>query len=458
LKTCELCGIENPDEARFCMKCGKDLDKVKSSDVPEEMLSGSDTFTPVDDDEFARLAPTRRITREPVGDVASYKEAAAAAAAAWEAEEEQANLQEQAASQKQADAAAQAAPAPQPGQPPASVQPQQPAAEASEIHQTGVTADFKDQKQFCYRCGMANPRDQRFCKNCGSALAGAPGGIADQTFDAALTMSLPGVPVETTMLADVSPASVYSTADAAVEGRARERRSSGSLADWGAREWLGLIVATLIAAVGIWFAFFGGYALLFNAGSNNIHKAGATMEKLTSFAFGISATFETQQGKSPGGGHVMFLSPDRSAWEISRSGPGPAAIQGTVQVAEKTFSGPGGAWQPADPATATGNVLLLWKTFKNVETLPNTPMGASPVCLHYKYRMDPRLFMTVLGLGNQDVVSDAVMEVWIDKTSFQVIRETAQVFNAQVNGERTSVVLVMDLNETGKPYQINPPI
>ena len=49
MKTCELCGIENPDEARFCMKCGKDLDKVKSSDVPEEMLSGSDTFMPVDD-------------------------------------------------------------------------------------------------------------------------------------------------------------------------------------------------------------------------------------------------------------------------------------------------------------------------------------------------------------------------------------------------------------------------
>jgi hypothetical protein len=72
--------------------------------------------------------------------------------------------------------------------------------------------------------------------------------------------------------------------------------------------------------------------------------------------------------------------------------------------------------------------------------------------------MDPELVMTVLGLGKQDAVSDAVMETWIDKTSFQVIRETAQVFNAQINGVRTRSTLVMDLNETGKPLQINPPI
>lgn len=451
MKICELCGVENPEEARFCMKCGRDLDKVQSSDVPPEMLQDSDSFTPLKDDEFARLAPTRRLTKEPVGDVASYKEAAAAAAAAWEAEEKQASLQEQAAQQKQEEKAveaAQAAGQEVPSEPPA----QAPAAPGH------VSSDYKEQKQFCHRCGMANPRDQRFCKNCGSALAGAPGGMADQTFDAALTMSLPGVPVETTMLADVSPASVYSTADAAVEGRLRERRGSGALSDWGAREWLALIIAALVAAGGIWFAFFGGYSMLFNAASKNIHKAGSTMEKLPSFQYGITGTFESEQGQYPGGGHMMFETPDRSAWEVSRSGPGPGAVQGTIQVGPTTYSGAGGAWQPADPATATGNVTLMWKSFSSVETLPDAPMGSSPACFHYKYRMDPELVMTVLGLGKQDAVSDAVMETWIDKTSFQVIRETAQVFNAQINGVRTRSTLVMDLNETGKPLQINPPI
>jgi hypothetical protein len=51
-----------------------------------------------------------------------------------------------------------------------------------------------------------------------------------------------------------------------------------------------------------------------------------------------------------------------------------------------------------------------------------------------------------------------VMEIWIDKTSFQVIRETAQVFNAQIDGIKTAITLVLDLTETGKPYQIQPPI
>jgi hypothetical protein len=51
-----------------------------------------------------------------------------------------------------------------------------------------------------------------------------------------------------------------------------------------------------------------------------------------------------------------------------------------------------------------------------------------------------------------------VMEIWIDKASFQVIRETAQIFNAQIDGIRTSVTLVLDLTETGKPYQIQPPM
>ena len=60
------------------MKCGRDLDKVTRSDARDQKAAEPDTFTPLEDDEFSRLAPTKRLTREPVGDVASYKEAAAA--------------------------------------------------------------------------------------------------------------------------------------------------------------------------------------------------------------------------------------------------------------------------------------------------------------------------------------------------------------------------------------------
>ncbi len=99
----------------------------------------------------------------------------------------------------------------------------------------------------------------------------------------------------------------------------------------------------------------------------------------------------------------------------------------------------------------------MWKSFSTVEALPDAPAGSSPDCLHYKYRMDPGLMLTVLGLAGQTDVSEAVMEVWIDKTTFQVMRETAQVYGALINGARTHVTFVMDLTETGKTYGIKAP-
>lgn len=422
------------------MKCGRDMDRVKSSEDLGESADDPSTFTPLMDDEYARLAPTARAPRAPVGDVASYKEAAAAAAAALQ---EQQELESATLAQDSG-----AVP---------------PAPEESEIDRRGVAADFVARKQFCQRCGMGNPYDQRFCKNCGSTLGEAPGGMADQTFSAPPSFTPESAPIETTTLADVSPSSAYSSAGEPPDGRAREgrqprqrSRSGGGIADWGAREWLGLTIAALVLVAIIWFVF-SGYGMLFNSRNKNIRKAGATMEKLQGFMFTVSSNYEVEQGLYPGSGHVLFETPDRSGWEIRRDAPSGTHVQGTIAVGNNTYSSTGGAWQLDDPATSAGDVILMWTKFRNSETLPEENV-AGRACLHYKYRMDPTLMKTVLGLAGQDTVSDAIMETWIDKASFQVVRQTVNVAGGQVDGVRTRITLVMDLAETGKTYGIKPPV
>jgi hypothetical protein len=286
--------------------------------------------------------------------------------------------------------------------------------------------------------------------------------MADQTFSAPPPVPQSTVPVETTNLVDVSPSSAYT---GGIEGKRRRRkghrqqrsRQGGGIADWGAREWLTLTVAAVVLIAIIWFAFFGGYNMLFNSRNKNIHKAGATMQKLPGFQFQIASTYEVDQGQYPGSGHALFDSPDRSAWEVRRDTPGNPQVQGTITVGNNTYSGAGGQWQADDPATSAGDITLMWEKFSGSESLPNETV-AGRNCLHYKYRTDPALMKTVLGLGNQETVSDAIIEVWIDTASFQVVHQTAQVFGGQIDGARTKITLVMDLIEVGKTYGIKPPV
>jgi ribosomal protein L40E len=443
LRTCELCGNENPDEARFCMKCGKDMESTGTSGNSFDALDDPDTFTPLGDDEYARLSPTRRAPSAPVGDVASYKEAAAAAALQAQHESEE----EQKAEQVEQDLQA----------PP----------EPAEIDHRGKVTDFVAMKQFCSRCGMANPHDQRFCKNCGSTLGEAPGGMADRSFEAPPQIQAPAAPIETTTLSDVSPSSAYSEPAAQEQGRRKPPRdhtrksgrpSGGGMADWEAKEWLGLTAVVIVVIALIYMIFFGGFNAIFNSVNNNIKKAGATMEKLPGFQFNMSSIYELDQGQYGGGGHVLFETPDKSAWEVRRDTPGNPQVQGTIQVAQNTYMGTGGKWQPGDPTTTTGNVLLMWQQFSGSEGLPKELFG-SHTCFHYKYRMTPELMKTVLGLTGQDGVSDVIMETWIDTTTFQVVHQTAQVFGAEIDGVKImKITLVMDLVETGKTYGIKPPM
>lgn len=444
LRTCELCGNENPDEARFCMKCGKDMEAARSSSSAFDSVEDPATFTPLGDDEYARLAPTTRAPREPVGDVASYKEAAAAAALQAQRDSEDT----QKAEQTQRDAH-QAAP-------------------LAEIDQRRKVTDFVTMKQFCSRCGMANPHDQRFCKNCGSALGEAPGGMADRSFEAPPQIQAPATPIETTSLSDLSPSSAYSAPVGPEQARRRPPRDhtrksgravrTGGMSDWDARQWLGLTAVVIVVVALAYMTFFGGFNAIFNRVNRNIRKAGAAMEKLPGFQFSLSNIYELDQGQYGGGGHVLFETPDKSAWEVKRDTPGNPQVQGTIQVAQKTYVGSGGTWQPGDPATTTGNVLLMWQQFSGSEALPNESFGTH-TCFHYKYRMTPELMKTVLGVGGQQGVSDVITETWIDTTTFQVVHQTAQVFGAQVDGAKImKITLVMDLVEAGKPYGIKPPM
>jgi len=114
LKHCELCGLDNPEEARFCMKCGSDLDAVSAPDVPVDVFEAS-TFTPAGEVDRHGGGRSKSAPPQPTEDKETYKEAAAS---------ESPGIFVGAGDE---------------GEPP-------------EIQQTGVTADFAGKKSYCERC------------------------------------------------------------------------------------------------------------------------------------------------------------------------------------------------------------------------------------------------------------------------------------------------------------------
>lgn len=472
------------------MKCGKELNepsgateqpRTGNSGAPIEMLEpkpASGTFLPMEDDEYARLGPTtRKRAREPVGDVASYKEAAAAQAAAWEAEQEQAAILEsradaaelaRAQDSLQADVSDTASAARNDAARGAAAGgaaaggaagPGRDSVRHGSAQQV-PSADFVESRKFCNRCGMANPRDMRFCKNCGSAMD-EPGSPASGGHHGVSHLAAPvaTAPVEITTMADVSPSSAFTGAPA--PGRSHQPRSyapaGGRFAEMGVREWVGLIVGALVLALLVWLFFGGGLNLLFNAARKNISKAGAVMEKLPGFQFNISSVYETSDTRYAGSGRVMFDSPDRTYWELTRVAPAGPVVTGTTQVGNDTWVNTGGTWSPADPKTATGDIRTMWKNAHGVEKLGEQPVGNRANCYHYKYRVDPTLMATVLGLTSRESLGDAVVEIWIDSSNFEVARQSVELIGAQLDGARTRVTMLMELGETGRPFNIQPP-
>ncbi len=427
MRKCELCGLENPDEARFCMKCGKDLDPVTSIEVPPEMLEPS-TFTPAAAEESARLAPGRpSLNRADPADIEVYKQAASESA---QSIEQQATWQEHFAD------------------------------EPSEIQQTDVTADFVVKAKSCNRCGAANPHEQRYCKQCGAAFEGHVPSMADDNFKRAPAIQMAAT-VDHSYLSDVSPSAGYQDVPPANQPAFRERRErTGAMSDWGVREWLMIIVAVLLVSGIVWFFFFGGKDALFKGLAGNVHKAGQAMEDLGSFEMSVGITFESvQAGQSGGAGKVMFEKPHSDYWESTFSVMGKPYLVGLIQVDRKVYQTvPGGSgWQTADPGTTTGDVLGFWRDVSAVEDLGNQTVGATP-CYHYRYRVPARYVTSPLGASNQQGVSDAVVESWIDLSTFKVMRMTAGVYGLEYEGQRFNARLDMVLGATGQPYGIKPPI
>ena len=121
-----------------------------------------------------------------------------------------------------------------------------------------------------------------------------------------------------------------------------------------------------------------------------------------------------------------------------------------MQIGDKIY-GNGPAWQTADPAQSTADALGLWRDFSSVEDLGTQVIGTTN-CLHYKYRIQPKLITTALGAGAQSGASDAVIEIWIDSASSTVVKMTVQVFNVMIQ-----VTMTFDLAATGQPYNIKAP-
>ena len=456
MKLCELCGLENPHEARFCMKCGKDLDAVRSTesffDVPE-----GGAFTPQGSPDDATL---RAVTPESdpeaphgtdsavdsgVNRILQAEYAKAAAMDFGEFEEVE-----------------------------------------SEIRQVESATGTGDRHEVCEACGVVNPHEQRYCKSCGSALSasghgggdgstnGESGWNLDGLYDAQdasggagvddfynqyasvpLAAEEPLVPlVETSLFAPVSPSSDYYSSDIST----RKRRKTRGKIEWGARDWMILIGLTLVLLAGIWLFFLGGMDL-FSGKVRNLKKAGQGMSQLKSFEYTSNGSMESEQaGEFTGSGGVKFESPDRSAWQFTTTIPGkPPVLTQQSQVAGKRYVNGGGSWTLADPESALPDVKGLWSGFSSVEDLGQTTCGGSQ-CFHYKYRTPPGTLTGMLGVWKPSGASDAVVEAWIDTSNHRIVKLTAQIYNVQLEGMRTSVSLTFDLTAVDRKYDIKAPI
>lgn len=424
MKHCELCGLENPDEARFCMKCGKDLDSVRLSDIPPEIIE-SDAFTPAGSSGATPSVAPRQEEPGPLPDIQSYKEAATS-----RVESEEVLI-----------------PVEYDDEPP-------------EIRMTDVTSDFTEKKTVCNQCGVANPPMQRHCKHCGADLrpdtTDQRSGPGDTFGQAAPPAS---APVETTMLADFVPSSDYRGSDAAAVTYREPRGLSftGGPADWGVREWLLSVIAALVATGLIWFFAFGGMNMIFNSEAKNLRKASQTMSSMAGFQCNLTATLEDPDADYAGNGQVVYEAPDKTAWQLHLNlpGRGPVLLQ-HVQIGDDSYTNCGASWQVSDKGEDT-SVTGLWSGSSTIEDLGNETMHGHS-CFHYKYRTSFRLITTVLCAGEQPSVSDAVVEAWIDKDSFQIIRTKAEVFNVRIENKRTKATLLLDLGVANQSFGVKAPI
>ena len=328
------------------MKCGKDLDAVKSAEVPSEILE-PEAFTPAAAGEDARLASTTSSKPKPAeqpSDIETYKRRAATSIRSYES---------QAVTETD---------------------------EPPEIQLSGVTSDFMEKKRYCEMCGVANPHEQRYCKQCGAALQSEVPSDADIAYNARSMVPLAAEPVEATLLTDVSPsapASDYFSDGATARTATRRFRAGGGSRGVGVRELLIAMVIVVVLGAIIYLFAFGGYDRLLGGRTRKVHSAGTTMEKLPSVQYDVTATFETGDGvQYPGSGKVLREAPDKTYWEMSLNVPGKPRAVASMQIGKNVYvNGP--SWQTGDPKQAAADVRRLWRDFSSVEDLGTQVIGTA---------------------------------------------------------------------------------
>lgn len=368
--------------------------------------------------------------------------------------------------------------------------------EPPEINQVDVRSGVTDRHAICDRCGVANPHEQRFCKNCGASLgdvaaarrelehrgprmAGSWGygdgpvadACEDDAFDADAEYQYPEEPEPTHLamddstLAVLEPATltdITSTSDFYADRevrpepkRTRARRSAGH--EWGVREWGIVVAASIVAVAAGWFFLFGGMNM-FSGKVRAIKRAGASMAKLGSFEYRIAGSMESSQaGDFAGSGTLRFEQPDRSSWIFTTGLPGqaPTSVQQLALNGKDYATGPRG-WEEIDGGKTSFDARTLWSNFSSVEDLGLESVGTTD-CYHYRYRIAPDSLAGLFGISEQDSMADAVIEAWIDSQTGQIPRMTAKLYNLQVQGFRASALMDLTLASSGQQYNITAP-
>lgn len=423
MKRCELCGTDNPDEARFCMKCGKDLDAVTIPEAPDEIVD-TEAFIPAGASEEAPIGG--RLKKIPAEETETPKPIIPE------------TMHEDHTYSPEID---------ETGTP--------------EIQLLDVAADFTSRQVACPRCGTVNPYEQQYCKNCGSALGKAKSREADRVFESA-TEEPQKSNIEITTLTDMTPsisqpASDYYATEQVVKPRIRKASFAGGLADWGVKEWLILIVLTSIIALCIWFFLFGGKTL-FSGKTRNLKKVVSTMKGLPSFQLTLSGQLDSSQtGEFGCSGVLTCETPNRAASDISVNFPGrePIFIR-QIRVENRPFVLTSGAWQPQEKIASKLDPNNLWAKFSNVEDVGTEIVGQSS-CHHYQYRVDTEYVTGFFGIWHPEGSSDAIMDIWFDAKTFRVVKMKALVVNVPFENLRVRITLSLDLTAIGQQYNIQAP-
>lgn len=330
---------------------------------------------------------------------------------------------------------------------------------SSEIDLTRIMGDLTKGKKACAKCGFVNPREQKYCKNCGAPLEEEK----EEDEVESLPIPLAPEPVEPSFLSEPlpPPASDYYESGAAGKGRARRFDFMSGISNWGAREWIAIIGAIVVVAIVVWLFGFGGYQNIFGAPAKNIRKAAKAMVGLNSFEYSLNVNLEARgelSNRYHGSGKVLFESPDKTYWELDLLLPARGATPlRFAQIGKKSYMNAGAGWQMLEESSPSFGMERLLSGFSMAEDLGMTTIGTSN-CAHYRYRIPPQAIASIVGADPQGKMGDAVVESWIDSGTNQVLLLQIRLFNVLIDGVQMNVSMALNLSSVGTPYNILPPI